>query len=215
MFLRGDFVLTDQEIQVLKNSLTFLHVGELRDLALRLSLVDKGNKMELILRVLHFLQTGTKLTAPKFPENSCAKRGQIYPLQPSGLMLKGAYKNDLKTRLFFKELLGEHFHFTAFGIDWLNERWMQGDPPTYQEFADMWKQEYERRKSTAVAPKEEWAYINFVQNFLKHAPEASRATIHHAWECERQRHKAKIIAWLKEKELLSELDQMVTRPSRP
>ncbi len=199
----SDFLLTGQEFTVLKNSLLFLHVSELKDLATNLSLLDKGNKMALIMRILHFLETGKTLTVPKFPENSCAKRRKIYPIHSSALMLKGAYKNDYKTRLFFKQLLGDHFYFTAFGIDWLNERWMEGNPPTYQEFAEMWQEEYEKRKNTPAAPKEEWAYINFVQKFLQNSSEVSRESVNHAWECERQKHKANIFAWLKEKKLVN------------
>lgn len=169
-----------------KESLTFLHVEELRQLAKKLSLADKGNKMEIILRILHFMETGEKLTVPKFPEVSCAKRGVVYPIEKKALMLKGAYKNDLKTRNFFKELIGDHFHFTAFGIDWLNERWMSGNPPTYEEFALMWQ----KRKEMSAPPKEEWAYINFVQKFLASHPKAGRECINEAWEKERERHKA-------------------------
>ena len=192
-------MLTDHELKFLKNSFTFLHVSELKNLATKLSLVDKGNKMALIMRILHFLHTGKKLALPKFPENACAKRGEIYPIHSTTLMLKGSYKNDLKTRLFFKQLLGDHFHFTAFGIDWLNDQWMEGNPPTYQEFAKMWQEEYEKRKSMPATPKEEWAYINFVQKFLQNSSEVSRESVNHAWECERRKHKANIIAWLKEK----------------
>ncbi|XVN42631.1 MAG: hypothetical protein RCG15_08655 [Candidatus Rickettsia vulgarisii] len=65
-------------------------------------------------------------------------RGVVYHLHPNTLMLKGSYKNDLRNRQFFKQLIGEHFHFTAIAIDWLNDRWMQGlpPPPTYQEFLE-------------------------------------------------------------------------------
>lgn len=176
----------------LKNSLLFLHVGELKELAAKLSLVDKGNKRAIIMRILHFVATGQKLTAPKYPTTSCAKRGQVYPLHPNTLMLKGAYKNDLKTRLFFKQLVGDHFHFTAFGIDWLQDRWMDGNPPTYQEFAKMWQEEHAKRETHPAAPKEEWAYINFVKKYLARSPGVSRERMNHAWECERHKHKAKV-----------------------
>lgn len=178
-----------QELSAFKESLMFLHVEELRELALRLCLEGKGNKMVVINRILHFLETGQKLTVQKLPEISRSKRGLIYPLEKDTLMLKGSYKNDLKTRMFFKKLIGAHFHFTAFGIDWLNERWMDGNPPTYQEFANMWQEEYQKRKEMPVAPKAEWAYINFVQKFILSSPEASRECVHQAWESERQQHK--------------------------
>lgn len=189
--------MEDQQMIALKESLMFLRVDELKDIAFRLSLVDKGNKMAIIMRILHFLETGHKLITPKFPEKSYSKRGMVYLLGKNELMLKGAYKNDSKTRIFFKKLIGDHFHFTAFGIDWLNERWMEGDPPTYQEFAQMWQEEQQKRKEMPVAPKEEWAYINFVQNFLLNSPAATRENINNAWKCERQRRKALIFKMLK------------------
>lgn len=176
----------------------FLHVDELKDVAIRLSLLDKGNKMAIIMRILHFLQTGQKLTIPKFPEKSCAKRGNSYSLGKNELMLKGSYRNDLKTRLFFKELIGSHFHFTAFGIDWLNERWMEGNPPTYHEFAMMWEEEYQKRKKLPAAPKEEWAYINFMKKYLLNSPKATKESINNAWEYERQKNKAKVYKWIDE-----------------
>ncbi|MCK4934460.1 MAG: hypothetical protein KAR79_02625 [Simkaniaceae bacterium] len=128
----------------------------------------------------------------KFPKESCAQRGKTYPIDENGLMLKGVYKNDLKTRLFFKRLIGSYFHFTAFGIDWLNERWMEGKPPTYCEFAQMWKEEYLKRKKTPVSPKEEWAYINFVREFLSDSRAASQESINQAWKAKRIDHKAKV-----------------------
>lgn len=119
----------------------------------------------------------------------------------SGLMIKGAYKNDLKTRLFFKVLIGEYFHFTSFGIDWLNELWMEGRPPTYQEFSSMWKLEYQRRKENPVDPKAEWAYINYVQSFIKQFPDATQKDINHAWENERERHKTRVTKFMNERSL--------------
>ena len=68
-------------------------------------------------------------------------------------MLKGGYKNDLKTRIFFKSIIGDYFHFTAFGIDWLKEQWMKGEPPTYKKFADMWTKEYAYREANGSSQK--------------------------------------------------------------
>lgn len=188
--------MNDLELESLRESLTFLHVNELREVATHLDLLEKGSKMSVILRILHFKKTGEKLTAAKFPSSSCAKRGENYPLELASFMLKGSYKNDLQTRLFFKGVIGEHFHFTAFGIDWLNERWMLGAPPSYQEFADMWKDEYKKRQKMPAPPKEEWAYIRFVQRYLTNSPESNRETLNTAWESEREKHKSIVKALL-------------------
>lgn len=112
-----------------------MHVQDLKEIAEKLSIPNNGTKLKLIARIIYFVQTGAVIKEPKVPVASCAQKGVQYPLAPNTVMLKGAYKNDLKTRLFFKNLIGEHFHFTAFGIDWLNDCWMAGDPPSYGAFA--------------------------------------------------------------------------------
>lgn len=156
----------------------------------QLAISDVGKKGLLVSRIVHFIETGEIIMQSKFPKQSCAQRGREYPLIPNGLVLHGAYKNDLKTRQFFKTIIGEYFHFTAFGIDWLNERWQQGKPPTYQQFADMWVTEYALRKKFGSTPKEEWAYITFVQNYIKEYPDAPRDMLMNAWKKERMKNVA-------------------------
>lgn len=97
-------------------------------------------------------------------------------------MLYGSYKNDAATRAFLKKIIGPHFHFTAFGIDWLNERWLNGNPPTYQEFADYWIAQTERRKEVPVKPKDEWRYINFLQQMQKEEPSLSKTELMKEWK---------------------------------
>lgn len=189
-------LLPIEDLNDLRGNLLFLHVEELKELNRKFDLSERGKKIDLILRIIHFLQTGQKLVIPKFPAGSYAKRGVIYPLSLDSLMLKGAYKNDFKTRLFFKKVIGAHFHFTAFGVDWLNEQWTKGKPPTYKEFADMWSAETLRRKSLPAAPKEEWAFINFVQNYLRKSRGANKLEVHQAWESERQRRKGEVMEML-------------------
>lgn len=173
----------------LQNSLCYLHVSELKDYCDRLNLSIKGKKLDLINRVVHFVQTNEKIDLLPYPANSVAKGRKNIPLTLEALMLKGAYKNDLKNRLFLKTIIGEHFHFTAFGIDWLENRWLAGNPPTYKEFADMWNREYEFRKSHGSKPKDEWAYINFVKGYLKDNPHSASNEILNEWKIVREKHK--------------------------
>jgi hypothetical protein len=177
------------DITALQDSLNYLYVSELRNRCETLCLSNKGKKAILVSRIIHFVETGEKTELPAYPSISCAK-GKHHPdLEPECLMLKGAYKNDLKTRKFFKKLIGDHFHFTAFGIDWLEDRWMDGNPPTYHEFAEMFKYEHEFRKANGSAPKEEWAYINFVKAYLKNNPNAGSKEILQEWNLKRNQHK--------------------------
>jgi hypothetical protein len=94
----------------------------------------------------------------------------------------------LATRNFFKQLIGSHFHFTAQGIDWLREQWLKGTPPTYADFAREWQAEYERNKTQKRAPKQEWAYIRFVQEYMHLYPQASKSEVTAAWNAQRQKY---------------------------
>lgn len=181
----------------LKASLNFFYVSELKSLCEELSLSSKGKKRELVRRIVLFVETGEKSVSYNFPKVSCAEGGHIYELSKNSLMLKNAYKNNLKTRMFFKGLIGDYFHFTAFGIDWLNDRWMEGNPPTYKEFSLMWKDEYKIRKANPASPKDEWAYIIFTKEYIKKYPGSSRENINASWKEERQKNKKHVERILK------------------
>jgi hypothetical protein len=97
--------LNHEKLEQFKSALLFLHVSEVREIALKLFLSDLGNKTTVILRICLFLQTGEKINFPKFSKESLAMKGIDYPLTKCGLMLKGAYKNNLEFRQFLKKLL--------------------------------------------------------------------------------------------------------------
>jgi hypothetical protein len=171
----------------LNDSLHFLHVSELKEICAKLGISYAGLKKVLIDRIMEFLESGKEKNSSSYPEKSRAKKGDNAPLSPRQKILFGAYKNDLKTRVFFKKLIGNYFHFTAFGQDWIKKRWLSGDPPTYQEFAHYWKEEYQKRKEKRAQPKKEWAYITFIQKFTEKHPAASRKEITQAWKIEREK----------------------------
>ena len=123
-------------------ALYFLKMGELKALCQKLHLPYSCKKGQIIDTIKHFVSTGKVLEIPEIPTISKAVKKQSVALAPDTRMLLGSYKNDAKTRAFFKKLIGNHFHFTAFGIDWLNERWQAGKPPTYQELLPCGKKKW-------------------------------------------------------------------------
>jgi len=189
--------LSKQEQSDLFEALYFMKMAELKKVCEQLGLPVTGVKGERIDRIKHFIMTGKILEEQKMPEISKAKSGKEYPLKPDALVLFGAYKNDAQTRAFFKKLIGNHFHFTAFGIDWLKMRWMQGKPPTYQEFAAMWQAEVDRRKIKKPDPKKEWALITFVQKYMQENPHASKEKVLKEWDKIRKQNVAQAQAVLK------------------
>lgn len=193
-------LLNGEEQKTLCSALHYMKMDELKDACMLCSVPVKGKKTELINRVMTFIKDGTIATDIPIPLSSRAKNYPLQRLAPECYMLYGSYKNDATTRDFFKKLIGSHFHFTAFGIDWLNDRWQRGLPPTYQEFADYWQQEMDRRKVHKVAPKDEWAFINFVQRMKKQEPFAQQDDVMHAWK-EMQKQQSEIATGLLKKAL--------------
>ena len=169
------------QLETLKSALLYLRMAQLRALCLQLQIPDRGLKLALIARILSYLTTGEIPKPQPIPAISKAKSGVIYPLSPETLILSGSYKNDLKTRLFMQKLVGPHFHFTAHGIDWLKARWQNGQPPTYQEFADYWQQIYLEHQKQKPVPKAEWAYINYVQALLAENPNLTKTEVTQRW----------------------------------
>jgi len=180
------YALNEVQKETLYKALFHLKIKELKNLCRKLSIQPHGEKTEFIENIYQFVTTG-KPTQPRIiPSNSKSKPKMIYRLTPDALILYGAFKNDLKTRIFFKKLIGDHFHYTAFGIDWIKERWLTGTPPTYVEFADYWQKEYTQRKSTPAPMKPEWAYLNYLDRYKKSNPHASKSESMDAWKIYQQ-----------------------------
>lgn len=179
---KSGMLLNKTDLALLKEALHYLKMEELKEVCVYLNLPFQGQKRARIERILIFLETGKVSKAEGLPVVSQALKDKNYPLAPETPILSGSYKNDLATRTFLKSLIGDYFHFTAFGQDWIKERWAQGNPPTYKEFAQFWKKEFAARKQRKATPKQEWAYLNFVQKYCREHHNFTRADIIEAWE---------------------------------
>lgn len=179
--------LTEIEKSTLYKALFYLSVSELKSLCTKLAIQPHGEKIDLIENIQQFITTGKPTTAPIMPSSSKAQSKKNYPLAPETLILYGNFKNDLKTRIFLKSLIGNHFHYTAFGIDWIKTHWLAGTPPTYQQFANYWQQEFSHRQIEKPAMKPEWAYLNFVDQYKKDLPYASKTETIYAWKIYREK----------------------------
>lgn len=175
-------LLTKEKLLILQDALYYMKMKELKKVCVMLSLPHDGKKIDLINRIMTFVQTGEIVEYPTIPKQSRSSNYPAQALSSEALMLYGSYKNDATTREFFKKIIGSHFHFTAFGIDWLNDRWLKGNPPTYQEFANYWLKETKRREQTKSKAKDEWKYINFLQQMNKENPALSKKDLMTRWK---------------------------------
>lgn len=173
-------------------SLLYLNMHELKNICIHFRLATKNEKMQLIENIQTYLSTGIVPQEKVMPAISKSQPKITYPLAPDTHILKGSFKNDLKTRIFLKSLIGNHFHYTAYGIDWIKNHWMQGTPPTYAQFAIYWQTEYESQTITKPTLKPEWAYLNFLDHYQKSHPNTSKSQAIMAWKIERELHVTKI-----------------------
>jgi len=135
--------------------------------------------------IIAFLSTGKQIYVAKVPAISKAKPNTTYPIHKNALMLKGNFKNTGKHKEFLKQLIGNNYKTKVAGIDWLNKRWLQGNPPTYAQFAEFYK-------TIANQPLQEKASLrlnNFTKNYAKQNPNASMQQITQKWEEVRLHHK--------------------------
>lgn len=173
-------------------ALLYLNISELKNMCLHFGLSTQNEKIKLIQSIELYLTTGKIAPQQQIPVISKAKPRTTYPLAPETMILKGSFKSDLKTRIFLKTLIGNHFHYTAYGIDWIKEHWMQEAPPTYAQFATYWQTEYQARQITKAPMKAEWAYLNFLDRYQKQYPTASKSQAIAAWKIKRQLHVKKV-----------------------
>ena len=173
-------------------ALLFLNMRELKTICLHFKLPAQNEKITLIENITTYVTTGKKIAQKTIPAISKAHPKTIYPLAPETLILKGAFKNDLKTRIFLKQLIGDHFHYTAYGIDWIKNNWLKGTPPTYAEFAIYWQAEYQNRQINKAPLKQEWAYLNFLDHYKSQYPFALKEQAIIAWKIEREKQVQKV-----------------------
>ncbi len=190
-------ILNLDQQKELCSSLLYCNMSELKNICLSFKIPSQGEKYKLIENIQLYVTTGKITEQQEIPATSKAKPKNIYPLAPQTLILKGSFKNDLATRIFFKSLIGDHFHYTAYGIDWIKDNWMQGSPPTYAQFAAYWQSEYTARQITKAPMKPEWAYLNFLDTYKKVHPTSSKSFAIAAWKIERQIHVEKVENLLK------------------
>jgi hypothetical protein len=181
----------DQQKEIFP-ALLYLNMRELKTICVHFKIPTQGEKINLIGNIKIYLTNGKIAEIATIPAVSKAKPRTLYPLAPQTMILKGSFKNDLKTRIFLKKLIGNHFHYTAYGIDWIKNCWMQGTPPTYKQFATYWQSEHQARQISKAPMKEEWAYLNFLARYQKQHPAASKSQAIAAWKIERKVHVEKV-----------------------
>lgn len=173
--------LNQKNLQALESAIYFLKVTELKQLCESHALCAKGSKQDLINTLLCFAK-GEGAATLNAIQSSAEKslRANADNFDESIYMVPGKYRNNRASRTILTELIGRHFTFTAYGMDWVKAEWHAGRCPSYLEFADYWQTEYERRKARGdFASKQTLQRVNFFRTMKE--KNLSREALEAAW----------------------------------
>ena len=161
----------------------YFKIDELKLLCGELEISVVGKKQDLINHILSSLNLqddsinngkDLKTKLPKRHPKNANSETHIIP---------GEYTNGKKSRQIFKNLIGEHFSFTIYGMDWIKECWDNHIYPSYKDFAEYWSTEYQRRKAggSFSGPKTNRRVLFFREN-----KGLTKDQLEKAWKKERE-----------------------------
>ncbi|MEO0335653.1 MAG: hypothetical protein AAF202_04635 [Pseudomonadota bacterium] len=170
-------------------SIYYLKVDELKTISGELGATKKGAKADLIHAILLHLGISAAVKKPQ------SKKFAKYqgPLKPEKYILPGHYTNGAASREKLRRLIGEHFSFTTFGMDWIKAQWAESSYPTFQQFAKFWQAEFNRRQAGGSFQS---AMTNARVRFFRENKGLSKSQLEKGWEKERKRHKSRILELL-------------------
>lgn len=143
-------------------------------------LPTQGGKIELVSRIEHFLKNKDNIPQ-KVQRKKTNQRDST-----SDLTLKtvvNCFKNDLKTRIFFIQHIGKHFHFNAYLREFAKDTFENKERLTYGDLIKGWIKYEELKKQkdfkTEISPQFE--YMQFTRDFFANEKNKTRDDAIAAW----------------------------------
>ena len=182
----------------LDEAIYFLKVPELRALSERAGLPVAGNKQALIDGLLSLANGNPRARTSAPTELSPTEARHLRSSYPADThLVPGHYANNRVHRERFEALIGPHFSYTIYGMDWIRAQWAGGTCPTYAAFAAYWQAEFERRRAGGTfASKRTLQRVRFFRARGKSG--LGKAELEAAWKAERARMAAAATALLDE-----------------
>lgn len=179
----------------LQKSIYFLKIEELKSIAQKLELSSQGKKIDLINQIFQYFRIKEaslpEINSKLLPKKHKGKVGSDTHIIPN------EYTNGKKSRAIFKELIGDHFKFTSYGMDWIKLCWQHDIYPSYKDFATYWIKETARRKAGESFQS---APTNRRVIFFRENKGMNKVALEKAWVKERARN-AKVVSDLVNKHL--------------
>lgn len=140
---------------------------ELANFCKKIDIPANGTKPVLEEKIVSFLKTGNYEPVYSANIKKRLKKSRREP-PPETIRLSDAipenYKNSQKHREFFTSVIGKHFHFTAYMMNYIKNN----PGMTYQDYVNEWNAEYERRKDKNYKPPilKSCEYNQYIRDFF-------------------------------------------------
>ena len=171
--------LSDNQKTLLTEAIYFLKIDELKEIAGMLDVPPKGKKGDILNQIFAVFGIASDdfsvidvFTLPAQHPSDASPATHIMPQH---------YTNGKAARALFKDLIGPHFTFTGYGMEWIKACWAADIYPSYEAFAEFWRNETERRKTGAFKSLSTNRRVRF---FRQHKG-MERPALEQAWSDER------------------------------
>ncbi len=179
--------MTDTDRRALCTSIYYLKVEELGQICAALTVSPRGAKGTLAKRILNAVGVADEDGRAISTGRETRFSRYTGELDPETHILPGHYTNGPKMRAKLRTMIGDHFSFTNYGMEWIRERWLEESYPSFTEFASFWQGEYNRRRAGGEF---ESLVTNARVRFFRamEGQGLSRDDLERAWQNERRSH---------------------------
>ncbi|GAA0778579.1 hypothetical protein E1180_19815 [Roseibium denhamense] len=140
--------MQNHDLETLEKAIYFLKVPELKELLAEAGFPPLGSKQEMVTALLAAVRGDLKAGATaKMSEAEKALRKSASNYDAKTQIVPGVFTNNQAHRMILRGLIGSHFAYTTYGMDWIKAKWHEGICPSFEDFAAYWQGEYERRQN--------------------------------------------------------------------
>ena len=177
--------LNKTDLKRLESAIYFLKVTELKQICEKFNQCNRGSKQDLINTLLAYARGDKNYSTNKqLSEAEKTLRANADRYDSSVYIVPGVYTNNKVSRTVLIDLIGRHFTFTSYGMNWIKAQWHSGHCPSYLEFADYWQAEYQKRKNRDdFASKQTLQRVNLFREMK--GENLSKQELEKAWAIER------------------------------
>ena len=122
-----------------------------------------GRKPELKTRIEYFIKTGNPPVENKQHKSKSKKSLQQLPKNINE-PIPDNYTSSELFRTYFKSIIGDHFHFTAYMMAYIKTH----PGITFKEYVDEWQREHQKRKNKSYKPDimKSCEYNQYIRDFF-------------------------------------------------